>query len=82
MQIEADILGCTVERPVNIESTALGAAMLAGLGIGIWTDVGALSKIRSVERRFEPEITAQARRNRLKVWKKAVKRSGGWAKAS
>jgi len=82
MQIEADILGCTVERPVNIESTALGAAMLAGLGIGIWPNVGALSKIRSVERRFEPEITAQARRNRLKVWKKAVKRSGGWAKAS
>lgn len=79
MQIEADTLGCTVERPVNIESTALGAAMLAGLGAGIWPDVAALSKIRSVERRFQPEITAQTRRTRAKTWKKAVKRAQKWA---
>lgn len=78
MQIEADTLGCTVERPVNIESTALGAAMLAGLGAGIWPDVAALSKIRSVERRFQPEITAQTRRARVKTWKKAVKRAQKW----
>jgi glycerol kinase len=78
MQIEADILGCTVERPVNIESTALGAAMLAGLGAGIWPNIEALSKIRSVDRRFEPDITAQTRRGRMKVWKKAVKRAKNW----
>lgn len=78
MQIEADILGCTVERPVNIESTALGAAMLAGLGAGIWQNIEALSKIRSVDRRFEPDITAQTRRARMKVWKKAVKRAKNW----
>jgi glycerol kinase len=78
MQIEADTLGCTVERPVNIESTALGAAMLAGLGAGIWPDVATLAKIRSVERRFVPEITAQTRRTRTKVWKKAVKRARNW----
>ncbi len=78
MQIEADILGCTVERPVNIESTALGAAMLAGLGAGIWPNIEALSKIRSVDRRFEPDITAQTRRARMKVWKKAVKRAKNW----
>lgn len=78
MQIEADTLGCAVERPVNIESTALGAAMLAGLGAGIWPDVAALSKIRTVDRRFEPEITAQTRRSRMKVWKKAVKRAKNW----
>lgn len=78
MQIEADTLGCTVERPVNIESTALGAAMLAGLGAGIWPDVAALSKIRSVDRRFQPEITAQTRRARTKIWKKAVKRAQKW----
>ena len=82
MQLEADTLGCTVERPVNIESTALGAAMLAGLGAGIWPDVGALSEIRSVDRRFESEITAQARRGRLKVWKKAVKRARNWEAGS
>ena len=78
MQIEADILGCTVERPVNIESTALGAAMLAGLGAGIWPNIEALSRIRSVDRRFEPDITAQTRRARMKVWKKAVKRAKNW----
>jgi len=79
MQIESDTLGCVVERPVNIESTALGAAMLAGLGAGIWPNVEALTKIRSVDRRFQPEITAQTRRTRAKVWKKAIKRSQKWA---
>jgi glycerol kinase len=79
MQIESDTLGCVVERPLNIESTALGAAMLAGLGAGIWPNVEALTKIRSVDRRFQPEITAQTRRTRAKVWKKAVKRAQKWA---
>lgn len=79
MQIESDTLGCVVERPVNIESTALGAAMLAGLGAGIWPNIESLSKIRSVDRRFQPEITAQTRRTRTKVWKKAVKRAQKWA---
>ena len=78
MQIESDTLGCTVERPVNIESTALGAAMLAGLAAGIWRDVAALSKIRSVDRKFEPGITHQTRRARTKIWKKAVKRAMNW----
>jgi glycerol kinase len=79
MQIESDTLGCVVERPVNIESTALGAAMLAGLGAGIWPNVEALAKIRSVDRCFQPEITAQSRRTRAKVWKKAIKRAQKWA---
>ena len=78
MQIQCDLLGRTVERPVNIETTALGAAMLAGLGAGIWPDVEALSKIRSVDRRFEPAVTAQNRRTRLKIWKRAVKRARNW----
>ena len=78
MQIQSDLLGRTVERPVNIETTALGAAMLAGLGAGIWPDVEALSKIRSVDRRFEPTVTATNRRARLKTWKRAVKRARNW----
>jgi glycerol kinase len=78
MQIQSDLLGRTVERPVNIETTALGAAMLAGLGAGIWPDVDALSKIRSVDRRFEPTVTATNRRARLKTWKRAVKRARNW----
>jgi len=78
MQIQSDLLGRTVERPVNIETTALGAAMLAGLGAGIWPDVDALSKIRSVDRRFEPTVTATNRRARLKTWKRAVKHARNW----
>ncbi|MEI6345078.1 MAG: glycerol kinase GlpK [Verrucomicrobiota bacterium] len=79
MQTQSDLLGCTVERPANLESTALGAAMLAGLGAGIWPSIEELSKIRSVEHRFEPEITGQSRRSRLKIWKRAVKRAQKWA---
>jgi glycerol kinase len=82
MQTQSDLLGCTVERPANLESTALGAAMLAGLGAGIWPSIEELSKIRSVERRFEPEITSQSRRSRLKIWKRAVKRAQNWATQS
>lgn len=78
MQIQADALGIAVERPANIESTALGAAMLAGLGAGIWPNSEALSAIRSVDRRFEPESTASERRAKLKNWKRAVKRAQKW----
>jgi glycerol kinase len=78
MQIQADLLGTTVERPLNIESTALGAAMMAGLGAGVWPNVEALGRIRQVDRHFESEITAKDRRARLKTWKRAVKRSRNW----
>lgn len=78
MQTQADILGTQVERPTNIESTALGAAMMAGLGAGVWRDMDALSEIRSVERRFTPETAAKSRKARLKLWKRAVKRAQKW----
>ena len=78
MQTQADLLGLTVERPRNVETTALGAAMLAGLGAGIWNDIDALTRIREVDRKFAPTITASDRRGRMKVWKKAVKRAQNW----
>lgn len=78
MQTQADILGLVVERPKNIESTALGAAMLAGLGAGVWPDIDSLSQIREVDRKFAPTITIKDRRARMKVWKKAVKRAQKW----
>jgi glycerol kinase len=78
MQIQADILGTTVERPSNIESTALGAAMMAGLGAGIWPNLEALAQIRTIDRCFEPQITAKDRKARLKTWKRAVKRAQKW----
>ena len=78
MQTQADLLGLTVERPRNVETTALGAAMLAGLGAGVWSDIDALTRIREVDRKFAPTITASDRRGRMKVWKKAVKRAQNW----
>lgn len=78
MQTQADLLGLAVERPKNIETTALGAAMLAGLGAGLWPDVDALAQIREVDRKFAPTITIKDRRTRTRVWKKAVKRAQKW----
>ncbi|MFM8365665.1 MAG: FGGY family carbohydrate kinase, partial [Verrucomicrobiota bacterium] len=78
MQIQADLLGTTVERPANIESTALGAAMMAGLGAGVWPNLEALASIRKVDRHFESQIPARERKTRLKIWKRAVKRSLKW----
>lgn len=78
MQTQADLLGLTVERPRNIESTALGAAMLAGLGAGVWPDTDSLVSIREVDRKFAPTITIKDRRARVKVWNKAVKRAQKW----
>jgi glycerol kinase len=79
MQTQADLLGLTVERPRNVETTALGAAMLAGLGAGVWKDIDTLTQIREVDRKFAPTITAIDRRGRMKVWKKAVRRARNWA---
>ena len=78
MQTQADLLGLTVERPKNIETTALGAAMLAGLGSGVWPDIDSLVSIREVDRKFAPTITIKDRRARVKVWNKAVKRAQKW----
>lgn len=78
MQIQADILGTAVERPANIESTALGAAMMAGLGAGVWPNLEALASIRKIDHCFESQIPARERKTRVKIWKRAVKRSLKW----
>jgi glycerol kinase len=78
MQIQADLLGVTVERPKSIESTAIGAAMMAGLGVGIWPDLDALRQIRQVDREFPPTLPARERRDRMSRWKKAVNRTRHW----
>lgn len=78
MQLQADFLGVSVERPRNIETTALGAAMLAGLGAGVWPDIASLTEIRAVDRTFAPTIPEKERRARFKIWKKAVKRARHW----
>jgi len=79
MQFQADILGVPVDRPQPVESTAWGAAMLAGLGIGFWTREQ-LQKIRALEQRFEPHMAEADRESRYRGWQKAVKRTMGWLK--
>lgn len=79
MQFQSDILGVRVERPEIIESTAMGAAFLAGIQVGLWKkeDIGAN---RKVERTFTPEMDEETRTRLYKGWLKAVDRTKGWSK--
>ncbi len=79
LQDQADLLGIAVERNAVIETTALGAASLAGLAIGYWPDLDALRTNRAVDRRFEPASDAGERAARRRRWAKAVGRVRGWA---
>ncbi|TDY46246.1 glycerol kinase [Alicyclobacillus sacchari] len=79
MQFQADILGVPVERPLVTESTALGAAYLAGLAVGFWT-MDEIAQNGEIERKFEPEMDEQARHDLYRGWQKAVKRTMGWAR--
>ncbi len=82
MQFQADMLGVPVLRPKNYESTALGAAYLAGLAVGYWPDAAALEQHWQLERRFDPEMLA-AQADELKAaWRVAVARARGWARES
>jgi glycerol kinase len=76
---QADILGIPVERPRVTETTAWGAASLAGLATGFWGSVDELTGIRAVDRRFEPAMAADRREALLSGWRRAVDRSRGWA---
>ncbi len=80
MQQQADLTGVSVERPKCIESTALGAAYLAGLAVGFWKDLNDVIANRSIDKVFTPAISEKERRERMKGWKKAVKRALCWEK--
>jgi len=77
MQFQADILNTTVERPTIIESTALGAAYLAGLAVGFWT-LDDIAFQRKVDRVFTPKMPSKDREKLYSSWKKAVERSKSW----
>jgi glycerol kinase len=79
MQFQADILGVPVVRPKITDTTALGAAYLAGLAVGYWHDTDALRAQWQADRTFEPAMGADERERRLAQWRKAVDRSTGWA---
>ena len=78
MQFQADILGVEVDRPAIVESTALGAAYLAGIKTGTWS-TGDIREIRKTERRFVPTLPQEVREFRYKKWQDAVKRTFNWA---
>jgi glycerol kinase len=79
MQIQADLLGVPVVRPNTLETTALGAAYLAGLATGVWPDQATVRSHWQVDRRFEPSISADERDSRYAIWRRAVERAKGWA---
>jgi len=79
MQFQADVLGVPVVRPRVTETTALGAAYLAGLATGFWSSLGALRAGRAGDVRFEPKMSAAERTERRARWQKAVARAKAWA---
>ncbi len=81
MQLQADVLGVRVVRPKNAESTALGAAYLAGLGVGYWPDVQSVAQQWQIDRTFTPAISDTAHSELLARWHKALGRAGAWESA-
>ena len=79
MQFQSDMLGVTVNRPRNVESTALGAAFLAGLAAGFWRDQAELSALWESQRVFTPAIGTAERHARESSWQRAVARARAWA---
>ena len=79
MQFQSDILQKPIDRPCTVETTALGAAFLAGLSSGVWTDLSQISELRRTDRLFTPDMEKEKADAMLAKWHKAVERSGQWA---
>jgi glycerol kinase len=78
-QFQADITGVAVVRPAVIETTALGAAYLAGLGAGVWRSLGVIAEHAAVDRTFVPAMDEASRTRHYEGWRRAVERAQGWA---
>lgn len=78
MQFQADLLGVPVIRPTVVETTALGAAYLAGLAVGYWTSPADVAAHWQIERRFEPAMSRDAAASRMHEWSRAIQRARGW----
>jgi glycerol kinase len=78
MQFQADLLQVPVVRPKVIETTALGAAYLAGLAVGFWKDRAEVSRAWQAERTFEPQMSADKAAHRRKRWNLALNRAREW----
>jgi glycerol kinase len=81
MQFQSDILGVPVVRPRVRETTALGAAYLAGLAVGYWKDRDEIARQWSVERRFQPAMGRAEAEGLLRGWSRAVERAKGWVES-
>ncbi len=79
MQFQADILGLRIERPKILETTALGAAGLAGIAAGFWKDAAEFNRLRAVERTFRPDPRFKDRAGLYSRWQEAVRRARNWA---
>jgi glycerol kinase len=75
MQIQADLLGTVVDRPGSVETTALGAAYLAGLGVGLFDGQGAIVRAHRIDKSFAPGISGEERASRMTEWRSAVRRA-------
>ena len=80
MQIQSDIIDAPVNRPHCVETTAMGAAYLAGLAVGYWNSLEDIRKNWKIDKCFAPNITTDERQKRIKGWNKAVKYAYNWAK--
>jgi len=80
MQMQSDIILAPVNRPVCVETTAMGAAYLAGLAVGYWKNKEDVLKNQAIDRTFTPEITPEESASKIKLWKKAVTYAFNWAK--
>lgn len=78
LQFQADILDCKVTRPAVIETTALGAALMAGLAVGVWKDMDEIAKIWKKDLSLEPQMEEQKRNQSIEGWHRAVSRSMKW----
>jgi glycerol kinase len=78
LQFQADVLRMPVERPVVFETTALGAAYLAGLAVGFWESEDEVGRKWRLDRRFDPQMPEAQRQELYSGWKKAVECSLGW----
>lgn len=78
LQIQADMTGTKVNRPKLVETTALGAAYMAGLAVGFWKDLDEIETVREVDRIFVPAISGEKRDEMLRGWHKAVERAKDW----
>ncbi|WP_296704620.1 glycerol kinase GlpK [Algoriphagus sp.] len=78
MQFQADLLGCEIKRPKIIETTAIGAAFLAGLAVGFWKSQDEIQSLWESDRNFHPKMDSEKREKMLHFWHKAVERSKNW----